>query len=211
MNCQSCGAPMELIESRRYFRCGHCGTYHFPEAVEADGIRIVGHLADAPNCPVCTTALAHALLDNDDPIDFCARCRGILLPRTTFARVVDKRRAWATSPPAEPVPLERRQLQRALSGPRCAGRFETYPHSGPGNVVIDNCTKCDMIWLDFGEMRQIVDAPGKDRGTRHTVPVNDDQIRLGPYRLRDDDGVDDPRSLRHADPLWFLWNAFLGD
>lgn len=125
---------MELIESRRYFRFGHCGNYHFPEAVEADGIRIVGHLADAPACPLCKTPLAHALLDNDDP-----------------------------------------------------------------------------IWLDFGEMRQIVDAPGKDRGTRHTVSVDNDQVRLGPYRLGDDDDTDDPRSLRPADPLWFLTNLIFGD
>ena len=167
---------MELIESRRYFRCGHCGNYHFPETVEADGIRIVGHLPEAPDCPVCNTSLAHALLDNDDPIDFCAKCRGIFLPR-------------------------------ALACPRCGGRFETYPHFGPGNVVIDNCTKCDMIWLDFGEMRQIVDAQGKDRGTRHTVSVDPDQAQLGPYRLRDPE-LDDPRGLRHVDPLSFLRNVF---
>ena len=109
------------------------------------------------------------------------------------------------------MPLERRQLQRTLACPRCTGRFETYAHSGPGNVVIDNCTKCDMIWLDFGEMRRIVDAPGKDRGTRQTAPVDDDYIRLGPYRFRDDDGVDDPRSVRRADPLSFLMYVIFGD
>jgi Zn-finger nucleic acid-binding protein len=203
VQCQSCGAPMALIESRRFFRCGHCGTFHFPETVEADGIRIVGHPADAPDCPLCKTPMAHALVDNDDPIDFCAKCRGILLPRATFGRVVNKRRAWATSPPAEPVPLEHQQLRRTLSCPRCAGHFETYPHAGPGNVVIDNCTKCDMIWLDFGEMRQIVDAPGKDRGSRHAAPVDDDYVRRGPYVPRDDDD-DDGERPRRADPLGFL-------
>ena len=63
-----------------------------------------------------------------------------------------------------------------------------------------------MIWLDFGEMRQIVDAPGKDRGGRHTVPVDDEYVRLGPYRSRDDDDADDSRSVRGADPLSFLMN-----
>ena len=202
---------MELIESRRYFRCRHCGNYHFPEAVEADGIRIVGHRPAAPHCPVCKAPMAHALLDNDDPIDFCAKCRGILLPRVTFARVVDKRRAWAASPPAEPMPLERRQLERKLFCPRCSGRFETYAHFGPGNVVIDNCTRCDIIWLDFGEMRQIVDAPGKDRGTRHTAPADDEYVRLGPFRSRDDENGADPRSLYRADPLSLLASFIFGD
>lgn len=210
MNCQSCGAAMELIESRRYFRCGHCGSYHFPEAVEADGIRIVGHPAGAPQCPVCTTPMAHALLDNDDAIDFCAKCRGILLPRPVFARVVGKRRAWATAPPAEPVPIDRRQLQRPLSCPRCGRRFETYPHSGPGNVVIDNCVTCDAIWLDFGEMRQIVDAPGRDRGSRQAPRIDDEYVRRGPERSRDDDDSES-RRLRRSDPLWFLMDAMFDD
>lgn len=63
-------------------------------------------------------------------------------------------------------------LHRTLSCPRCAGRFDTYPYSGPGNVVIDNCTTCDLLWLDFGEMRQIIDAPGKDRGLSFLTNVN---------------------------------------
>jgi hypothetical protein len=42
----------------------------------------------------------------------------------------------------------------------------THPYYGPGNVVIDSCESCDLLWLDFGELKQIVDAPGKDRGTR---------------------------------------------
>jgi Zn-finger nucleic acid-binding protein len=155
--------------------------------------------------------MAHALLDNDDPIDFCAKCRGVLLPRATFASVVNKRRAWATSPPAEPVPLERQQLQRKLSCPRCGKGFETYPHSGPGNVVIDNCAKCDMIWLDCGEMRQIVDAPGRDRGTRHVPPVDADYVRLGPYGSRDYSDDDDARAERRTDPLWFLTKVMFGN
>ena len=42
----------------------------------------------------------------------------------------------------------------------------THPYYGPGNVVLDSCGACDLVWLDFGELKQIVDAPGKDRSTR---------------------------------------------
>ncbi len=147
--------------------------------------------------------MAHALLDDDHPIDFCARCRGVLLPRATFARVTAKRRAWATSPPAEPVPLDREELHRELACPRCGGGFETYPHAGPGNVVIDNCVRCDVIWLDCGEMRQIVDAPGRDRGSRHVPRMDDEYIRTGPPQ---DDELETRRwtSGRSGDPLGFL-------
>lgn len=208
MNCSNCGAAMELIESRRYFRCRHCGTFHFPEPINADGIRIAGHPENAPNCPVCNTGMAHALLDNDHPIDFCARCRGILLPRTTFATVVNTRRAWAIAPPAEPVMLNRQELRRTIACPRCGERCETYPHSGPGNVVIDSCTRCDVIWLDFGEMKQIVDAPGGDRGSRHLPRIDEEYVRRGP-----DSGAGQeettPWQGNRTDPLRFLIDIFL--
>jgi hypothetical protein len=46
----------------------------------------------------------------------------------------------------------------------------THPYYGPGNVIIDTCEPCEVVWLDFGELKQIVAAPGKDRGSREHVP-----------------------------------------
>jgi Zn-finger nucleic acid-binding protein len=193
---------MELVESRRYFRCQHCGAFHFPESIEAGGIRIVGHLPDGPKCPVCATTMAHALLDESHPVQFCAKCRGVLLPRQTFAGVIAKRRAWATSPPAEPVPLDPEDLRRVLRCPRCGGRFDTHPNYGPGNVVIDNCVPCDLIWLDFGEMDVMVDAPGRDRGSRDVPRI--DPAPLDPKSVEERDEGESP------DPLSFLLDFVLG-
>jgi Zn-finger nucleic acid-binding protein len=187
MNCPNCAAAMELVESRRYFRCGHCGTFHFPTSIEADGIEVVGTATGGPDCPVCKCGMAHALIDKTQPIDFCNTCRGVLLPRRTFAVVITKRRAWATDPPAEPTPLNREDLNRELSCPKCGGRFETYPNYGPGNVVIDSCTTCDVVWLDFGEMRTMVDAPGRDRGSRQVPRLADDYVPSRPV-VQDEDG-----------------------
>jgi Zn-finger nucleic acid-binding protein len=186
MNCTNCGATLELTESRRFLICRYCGTFNFPDPVDADGVRLVGHLPDAQACPVCGTTLATATMD-DRPVHFCARCRGILLPRTSFAAIVQKRRAWATEPPVEPRPLVRKDLERQLSCPSCGARFDTYPHYGP--VVIDNCARCDLIWLDFGEIRAIVGAPGKDRGGRQVVPVDEDVAR----RVYAEEAEDSPR------------------
>ena len=183
MNCSNCGAAMELVAGRRYFRCAHCGSYSFPDGPEADGIRVIGNTPDPLSCPVCSVDMARALLDSIHPIDYCGTCRGVLLPRQTFAGVVNARRAWAATPPAEPVPFDRGELQRRLSCPKCRSPFETYPHYGPGAVVIDSCTTCDLIWLDFGEMRQIVDAPGRDRGSQRVPRIDDEFIRHGAPRL----------------------------
>ncbi len=85
-----------------------------------------------------------------------------------------RHRAWASNPPVEPRPLEERALERELTCPRCHTRLATHPYYGPGNVVVDSCGRCDVIWLDFGELRQILDAPGSDRGGRDRG--DDDQI-----------------------------------
>jgi Zn-finger nucleic acid-binding protein len=163
MKCESCGAAMELVPSRRHFACRHCGTSRFPEAVEADGVRFVGYGADAVNCPTCASAMAHALL-HDEPIEFCETCRGMLVPRAAFAELIHRQRAWAATPPVTPSPLDRRALDRRLTCPRCGNAFTTYTYGGPGNTVLDGCTHCDLLWLDAGEFRQMIDAPGKDRG-----------------------------------------------
>jgi Zn-finger nucleic acid-binding protein len=211
MNCANCGAAMELIESRRYFRCRHCGSYHFPATVETEGIRISGVGAHAPDCPVCELPMAHAVLDDKHPVDFCTTCRGVLLARVAFAMATNTRRAWATTPPVEPLPVDRRELHRHLTCPKCRGRFETYPHLGPGNVVIDNCVRCDLIWLDFGELRAIEQAPGSDRGSRQLPRVDEEYIREGPspgYRSDDDD--DWPGLRRRTSALALLFGV-LGD
>jgi len=155
--------------------------------------------------------MAHAVLDDEHPVDFCTTCRGVLLPRGAFAMATNKRRAWATTPPAEPLPLDRSELQRHLMCPKCRRRFETYPHLGPGNVVIDNCVRCDLIWLDFGELRQIEQAPGSDRGNRQLPRIDESYIREGSMRAEPEDEDDDWVRLRRRTSALALLFGILGD
>ena len=74
-------------------------------------------------------------------------------------------------------------------------------------MIIDNCLPCDMIWLDFGEMRQIVDAPGRDRGSRELHRVDGEYVRRGPDRPVED--TDDDIS-RPRDPLRMLADILFG-
>ena len=30
--------------------------------------------------------------------------------------------------------------------------------------MLDSCSQCDLVWLDFRELTQITNAPGQDRG-----------------------------------------------
>lgn len=157
---------MELFERRRYYFCTHCGTFAFIETPAVDGVRVLERPVPARECPLCRAPLAKALLDDAYHVEHCERCRGILLKRAAFSEAVTRRRARQSSTPAPPIPLDPRELKRVVSCPSCRTQMDVHPYYGPGNVVIDSCQQCDLIWLDFGELTQITEAPGRDRGWR---------------------------------------------
>jgi Zn-finger nucleic acid-binding protein len=49
--------------------------------------------------------------------------------------------------------------------------MDTFEYNGPGNIVIDTCHENDLIWLDYGELSKVVDAPGRDRGVPRRKPT----------------------------------------
>jgi Zn-finger nucleic acid-binding protein len=156
---------MVLMGARRYYFCQHCGSFHFPEPVD-EGVRVSEGAPPAIACAICRKPMSRALLDEVHEAEYCRNCRGVLLPRRHFAEIVQRRRAWASSPPVPPEPLDRRALERVIRCPSCSRRMQTHPYYGPGNVVLETCDACDLVWLDHGELQQIVDAPGRDRGSR---------------------------------------------
>ncbi|HTG99991.1 MAG TPA: zf-TFIIB domain-containing protein [Vicinamibacterales bacterium] len=164
MNCVNCGAAMGL-NARGYYVCAHCGTTSFPEAVSRDGIRILGPGDSEVRCSSCDAPFLRGMLD-DYLVDYCEKCRGLLLSRRDFAEVVRRRRAWAQGQSVPPTHTDGAELRRRIKCPKCGTRMMTDWYYGPGNVVLDRCVACDLVWLDYGELKQIVDAPGEDRGSR---------------------------------------------
>lgn len=170
MNCQNCGAAMELFARRRYYFCRHCGTFHFLDTQAMDGLEILARPQDAPECSICKGRLAKSLVDQTHTVEYCEGCRGVLMARRTFADVIVRRRAWASSTSVQPLPIDQTELARRIPCPICGAAMDVHPYYGPGNVVMDSCAACDLVWLDFGELQQIVDAPGSDRGKRDAPP-----------------------------------------
>jgi Zn-finger nucleic acid-binding protein len=157
---------MELFERRRYYFCTYCGTFQFIETPPVEGVHVLERPPVALPCPLCAAPLAKSLLDDRHAIQSCEQCRGVLMPRAEFAAAVASRRAREDGSPSSPVPIDRRELARRMNCSSCRAPMDVHPYYGPGNVVIDTCSRCDLIWLDFGELRQITDAPGRDRGRR---------------------------------------------
>jgi Zn-finger nucleic acid-binding protein len=151
---------MALHPTRPCYACDHCGGLVCPEPA-ADGVRVTGERGH--DCPICQTPLTRATLDDRDKVEICERCKGILLARRTFAVTLTARRGAASTPSVTPVPADRTELARRVECPNCAAPMLTDWYYGPGNIVIDTCPSCDLVWLDAGELRRAVDAPGADR------------------------------------------------
>jgi Zn-finger nucleic acid-binding protein len=151
---------MALAAGRPCWTCAHCGTLVSLEPVP-DGVRVTGE--PGHDCPICKTALARALLDDREPIEICERCKGTLMPLPAFAETLTARRHAARTPSVTPVPADPHDLQRRIACPVCSARMVTDWYYAPGNIVIDTCERCGVVWLDAGELRRAVDAPGSDR------------------------------------------------
>ena len=115
--------------------------------------------AAAEPCPVCTIPLMHAILARER-IRYCTRCRGMLIPMETFLVLIEALKSQAPGP-AVPHAPEGRELNRVVRCPQCQQPMDTHYYGGPGNIVIDDCSRCYLNWLDEGELMRIVRAPDR--------------------------------------------------
>jgi Zn-finger nucleic acid-binding protein len=158
MNCPTCGGALRLEADKDFLICDFCKNMYFPDP-DADGVRLLGEPA-AHSCPVCGVPLAHAAVCGCRLLA-CERCRGLLIPMDAFMAVIDGLKsqahttAWARQHP-DPRDLERRTLC-----PACGRAMDTHFYGGSGNVVMDSCSTCHLNWLDYGELRRIVQAPDR--------------------------------------------------
>jgi Zn-finger nucleic acid-binding protein len=160
LDCKNCGAPMIVLRGDGYLFCEYCSTFHFPTE-SRDRVRVLGE-SSGFHCPVCKVRLVLARI-SDAEVLHCPRCRGILMMQLFFSHVVKDLRAQASGPPRRSKPLNPDDLKRSIHCPHCDRSMVTHPYYGPGSVVIDRCSHCDLIWLDRGELSTIIDAPGRDR------------------------------------------------
>ena len=156
------------LNARGYYVCSHCGTTAFPEATSRDGVRVLGPGGSAVRCSSCDVPFVRGMVD-DYVVQYCEKCRGLLLERRDFAELVRRRRAWAQNQSVTPAHTDGAALRRKMNCPKCGKRMTTDWYYGPGNVVMDRCAECDLVWLDYGELQQIIDAPGEDRGSRDSI------------------------------------------
>ena len=168
MNCTRCGGPVTAAASAFHAVCEYCGgTVSLQRRQTEEGVVFLA--GDSPgDCVNCRTPLRPATLEGRE-IAACGDCGGLLMRRDLFAGVVEERRSNWTGGDAPPAPIEPAELKVRRDCPQCAAVMETYAFAGPGNVVIDACGGCGVIWVDGGELTRIERAPGR----RNTAPARE--------------------------------------
>lgn len=172
MNCPSCGAPLRLEGDEAALSCDYCKNIYYPEKNE-DEVRVLGEPA-AQACPICAIPLMHATLAHER-IRYCTRCRGMLIPMGVFLAVVEELKAAGLGHGVPRVP-DPRELNRHIDCPQCRQRMDTHYYAGPGNIVIDDCSRCELNWLDHGELMRIAQAPDRSYSEEYG-PEQDDRRR----------------------------------
>lgn len=171
MNCPNCGGGLQPVGNRNYFRCPYCETFHFPEET-GDGIAVVGGDSNY-DCPICEKSLILAAIEGLD-VMYCAVCRGFLATNATFGQVVQAKRAKETESPQVPIPFSREELNRRIFCPSCHKPMDTHPYHAGGNAVIDTCPRCQLVWLDAGELTVIGEYKGRAAPPIRTLQLDED-------------------------------------
>lgn len=155
MNCPQCGAPMKLEAGAESMTCAYCHSVYFPEKNDED-VRVLG-TPGKELCPVCGVGLVDAAFLSAR-MEYCTRCRGMLIPMETFAALVGELRQGHEGGVRQMAP-DRSELERRLTCPRCHQGMDTHFYAGPGNVILSACEHCSLDWMNHAKLMQIGHAP----------------------------------------------------
>jgi Zn-finger nucleic acid-binding protein len=145
MKCPRCAFDIGPVGQQD--QCTRCG---YPLPKEGDeGVVIVGGKVEA-SCPICAVPLLAAQIE-EETVAHCGQCRGILVEMESFRVIVTRRRSLHGSAERCTEPFDPTELQRVLTCPRCHLPMDAHPYFGGGNVIVDSCEPCGVIWLDAGK------------------------------------------------------------
>jgi Zn-finger nucleic acid-binding protein len=146
---------MLLDRDRNLMVCQYCRSEAVPP-IDEDGVQVVGETSKL--CAGCGSKLSDGLVEAQ-PLLYCTQCHGMLISMEKFLPLVEHLRALRDRPAAFVPSPDRSSAGKELHCPLCGHLMDHHPYGGPGNVNIDSCEGCSVVWLDRGELRRIVVAP----------------------------------------------------
>jgi Zn-finger nucleic acid-binding protein len=150
---------MRIVRDKGLLICNHCGSQQDAPAIPED-LEVLGE-AEQP-CPACATPLSRSRL-HGHPLLCCGQCAGLLIEMHRFVALIEAVRAHDVGAFRTAMPRRQNAGERTLNCPSCGQPFTSHHYAGPGNVVIDTCSRCLINWLDQGELRRIALAPDRQR------------------------------------------------
>jgi Zn-finger nucleic acid-binding protein len=157
MTCENCGAPTRLARDQGLMICDYCDSQSTPPTDE-EGVLVLDPTKH--HCPICQIPLANASLESCD-LFYCERCHGMLLDMERLVPLLEilrEHRYWSGSS-RNPRDVDD---SRVLHCPLCRSAMDRHLYGGGGNMDVDSCESCCVLWLDRGELSRMVAAPDRD-------------------------------------------------
>jgi Zn-finger nucleic acid-binding protein len=126
------------------------------EIQNQDGVEVSAESTNV--CPACQALLSDGTIQGKAVL-YCTKCRGLLISIDRFLPLVEFLRALSQPTGSDVQPRDNSDADRKLECPMCGNTMIGHPYGGPGNVNIDTCEACSVIWLDRSELQRIVMAP----------------------------------------------------
>lgn len=163
MSCPCCGAPLPATDVVCQY-CGHRFDFDLQSWKSIQG----ASLGDKLQCPECQEDLDHLEIEdekaNHRPIRLgkCKRCLGLFLPIGTLEQLLASTSMTVNS-------VNRRVLNNLVKAnhasestmryrpcPSCGTLMHRKLHGKLSGVIVDSC-RDHGIWLDAGELRQLME------------------------------------------------------
>ena len=140
---------------RGVFVCEYCGGESVPPP-EAEGVLVLDE--STQECPLCFRRLSDGSLERC-PLKYCTACHGMLIPMNQLAELITVLRSRLHNIFGQVGPRSPLDADRHLKCPSCGSEMDGHPYGGGGNVNVDSCEKCGLVWLDGGELRRMASTP----------------------------------------------------
>ena len=180
MNCETCHGTMIRVRNQQHFHCQTCNQFQFATDIRTaeDGLKPSGKVTDF-QCPKCQISLEVGQLRDLVDVCFCQNCRGYVIDSETLGHVITELRSSYQGADDVPSPVNPGEMDQRENCPACWEPMDAHPYYGPGNVVIDTCMHCKLVWFDHGELARIVCAPGV-RPDDKPMGNHEERLRFAP-------------------------------
>ena len=108
------------------------------------------------NCPKCKTATSPFNFEADLYFDRCDKCKGLWMDKGELARTTGSAHDFPEPAKAMTGP------KTNYACPKCAHHLHEVSF-GQSKVIVDVCGKCEGLWLDSRELKEVQEILRKHR------------------------------------------------